>query len=208
MHLWPIRLPVLLLALPGAGPAFGQGATVTLVNRTGQVWRVQADPMSPPRVRVWLTLTVPGAAAPATPLEVPGTTAAAVDLAPGATLAITHFEPPGGDVRRFFELRTEPGPDHPGPLPVEGSLYLRTAPAWVLWGAPRTVLAGQFYADGAVPGFRFAPQGDGVLHLERAPDPAPASGCLISWRTCPCRCPWPGPEPEPERRPGPAGAAG
>jgi hypothetical protein len=206
MYLWPIRLPALLLALSGAAQAFGQGATATLVNRTGQVWRVQADPMLPPRIRVRLTVAAPGPAAPAAPLDVPGTGVAAVDLPPGATLTIAHFEPPGGDVRRFFELRTEPGPDHAGPWPVEGCLFLRTAPAWVLWGPDRTVLAGWLYADGTVPPFRFAPQGDGVLHLERAPGPGPATGCLISWRTCPrpCRSPW----PEPGRRPGPPGAAG
>lgn len=202
MRLMPIGLPALLLALP----AFAQGARATLVNRTGQVWRVQADPMLPPRIRVWLTVTSPGTATPATPLDVQGTAVAAVDLPPGATLTIAHFEPPGGDVHRSFELRTEPGPDHPGPRPVEGCLYLRTAPAWVFWGPDRTVLTGWLYEDGMVPPFRFASWGDGILHLERAPAPAPATGCLVSRRTWPrpCRSPW----PEPGRRAGLPGAAG
>lgn len=196
----PAHLLALLLALPGAAPASAQG-TATLLNRTRQVWRVQADPMAAPRIQVWLTVT-PAQGSPATAVDVPGTGTVAVDLAPGASLAISHREPPGREVQRLFELRTEPGPDHPGPRAVEGSLLLRTARTRVFWGPERTSLAGLLYADGQAQRFQCAAQADGTLALELAPEPE-AGTCLISCRPATWTPAWRWP-----RLPAPAGAAG
>ena len=148
---------------------------VLLANATGQAWRILPEGRRGSGTLVTVQRHWPGQPEQRFQLDFREAGLPEISLPPQATLAFSHGEPAGVEVRTWFGIQAET-PAGAGP-PVEGYLHFRTLPALLPLLGDRTGLAGAFYASGAPLPFHFA--GDaGLRFLREGPEPA-GLGCVV-----------------------------
>ncbi len=156
-----------------AAPA--AAAPALLANDTGQAWRILPEGRCGTGTVVTVERHWPGQPGQRFRLDFREAGLPEIRLPPQATLAFSHGEPAGVEVRTWFGIQAET-PAGAGP-PVEGYLHFRTLPALLPLLGDRTGLAGAFYASGAPLPFHFA--GDaGLRFLREGPEPA-GLGCVV-----------------------------
>ena len=152
-------------------------APVLLANDTSQGWRILPEGRRGSGTLVTVSRHWPGQPEARYQLDFRETGLPEIPLPPQATLAFSHGEPPGVEVRTWFGILAElPAGAGPGDL-VEGCLHFHTVPALLPFLGDRTGLWGTLFASVQPARFHFA--GDpGLLFLQEGPGPA-GWGCVI-----------------------------
>lgn len=157
-------LPVLAVLLGlAAGQVRGSDTGATLINATGQDWRIRTVDFigTPTPVLAGLIR-----------LDWKRDVIQEIGLKPLSALRLAHDRTSGAPAHKWFEIISVPEPGGTEE-PIEGYLYFRTDRSWLGWGPERTQLSGAFYADGRPSPYRWTQAADAELWIEPISPAAP-----------------------------------